>query len=454
MGKSYDVVVVGGGPGGYPGAIYAAKRGLRVALVEKEMLGGECTNYGCVPSKALVAVYESVGVLSRFGAQGVALNAALSFARSVAKEARDGIESLLTGLGVDIYRGYGIIRERGVEIDGLRLDARLGVLYAPGSRPRVPEGYIVDNRFVLDNRGFFEHGLPDHASEILVVGGGYVGVELSLILAGAGYNVTIAEATGSLLPGFDRDLSMLARRVLKRAGVRVWLNTIVESLRPVENGVEAFIGGAKTSYDAAIVAVGRTPWAPEAVRAGASLDEKGFVIVDSCGRATKPWLYVAGDAAGPPMLAHKAIHESITAVECMMGGEPLRGSVVPAVVYGPLDLVSVGATLEEAGKGALEVRIPTGGLAKQRIAGVRDGLVKIVVKDGRIAGYHAGFPGASESAAEAAVAVEKGLTVEDLATIIHPHPTMAEAVWEAVMEALGGSIHVLRGRVREYKEGA
>jgi len=448
LGGEYDVVVVGGGPGGYPGAVVAAKSGLRVALVEEARVGGECASFGCVPSKALVKAYSALGLVRRvWGSGGGGFGGALAFARGVAGEVVSGLESLLERVGVEVVRGRGVVLSgRRVRVGGSTLEARLGVLCACGSEPWAPRGFRVDNVRVLDNRGFFSRGLPEGTESVLVVGGGFVGVELSLVLARAGFRVTLVEALGRLLPGMDRDFSLLARRLLAREGVSVRLSTRVDLVESRGERVYAVVGGSGEYYDVALVAVGRKPRVP----AVDGLEvEGGFVRVDSCGRTSVAGLYAAGDVAGPPMLAHKAMHESVRAVECMMGREPGPRGPVPVVVYGPIDMVSVGYTLEEAARvygAAEEVRVPTGGLAAQRAHGVVDGFAKLVVARGRVVGVHAAFPGASEASGEASLLASLGVPVEELAGVVHAHPTVSEALWEAAMEYLGGGVHVVRGR--------
>lgn len=452
--RVFDLIVVGSGPGGYPAAIAAAKAGLRVALVEDRGVGGECVLYGCVPSKALVAAYKGLRQVRLAGGEAsLPIEASLSYSRSVALSSSSGLRELMERLGIEIYDGRGRLTPGGtVEVGGQRLEARLGVIYAPGSVPLIPEPLrINDNTRVLDNRGLFEKGLPERAESVAIVGGGYIGVELAQVLALAGLKVHLFEAMDRLLPALERDLALIVRRILTRLGAKIYTKTPVTGLERSGRRLRVLAKNRSVEVDSVIVAVGRRPVVSEALRAGATLTEGGFIAVNSCNRTTVPWLYSTGDAAGPPLLAHKAIHESLSALHCMLGGEPRGLGPVPQVVFGIVDLVSVGETLEEArtrDPEAYEVRIPTGGFSSQRIQGIAEGFAKIVVSKERIVGFHAAFPGASEAAGEASLLVSRMLSVEDVAEAIHPHPTMSEALWETAMEALEGAIHVLRGRKR------
>ncbi len=446
----YDVVVVGGGPGGYPAALRLASLGYRVALVEADRVGGECTNYGCVPTKAMLALAESVRLLGKVGVldkvEGPGFEGFVEWALRSARDVSSGLESLLRRRGVDVYYGEAVpVGPTVVEVGGERLEGR-AVLASLGSAPVELPGVRIDGRLVLDNRGVLRRGALEGASNVAIVGGGFIGVELAVILSTAGFSVDLYEATSRLLPGFEREFSSLARRLLRSLGVRVRLSTPVSRSRVEDDGVLLFDGSGWRRYDRVVLAVGRRPRSGFYERLGASLDDRGFVVVDDCGRTSIPGLYAAGDVTGPPLLAHKAMYESLRAAECIAGGEPLVYGPIPRVVYGFVDMVSVGATLDEArgsGRRAVEVRIPAGWLARSRAHGVREGFVKLVVEEpsGRVLGVHMAFPGASEAAAAASLIVGLGLTVHDIADIVYPHPTFSEALEEAVWAYLGRSVH-------------
>lgn len=456
---SYDIIILGGGPGGYPAAIRLARAGLKVALVEADRVGGECTNYGCVPTKALVEYAHTLSSMRQFGIEPARdpveyLNHALGYSRSIAGEVSKSIEDLLSSSGVSVYHGEGVVSGRNtVSVNGERLEWRRALVISTGSDPYNPFNTPVDGRRVHDNRSILEWD-SSNASRVAIIGGGYIGVEYSFILSSFGLVVTLIEALNRLLPVMDRDFGLLARRLLAKRGVKVSLNSPVESISPVDGGVKISTGRGEIIADAALVAIGRRPRNREALRLGVEVDGKGYVRVDDCGRTNVNGVYATGDLAGPPLLAHKAIHESLRTADCILGEGPSPLKAVPSVVYGPLDLVSVGYTLDEAssrGVKAVEVRIPTGALARSRIHGVPEGFVKVVYEKGsrRIIGVHMAFPSASEVAASAAALVSLGVTLERALEVVFPHPTMSEALQEAVNAAVGRMVHVKSARVRE-----
>ncbi len=452
-----DVVVVGGGPAGYPVAGVLAREGYNVTLIEADKLGGECTNYGCVPTKSLLHTALTLADSRKLGLlHGVVGRSAFQNAVSVASALSSGIRSVLERAGVELVEGYGKVLPSGtVEVDGQRIEGGKGVILATGSEPLIPQGVRVDRVRVHDNRSILGWE-PDNSQSIIVVGGGYVGVEYSTIFSLLGYRVTLIEATNRLLPGMDRDFSLLARRILARLGVRVMLSSPVSQVRSESGGVRVLAGDKIVRGDLALIAIGRRPRNTEALRAGLPVNTKGFVAIGDCWRALGKF-YAVGDVAGPPLLAHKAIHESISLAQCLRGNQVERSQVViPQVVYGLVDFVSVGMTLEEAkikGVSAVEVRVPAGGLARPRIQGVSDGFAKIVYDEesGRILGIHLAYPSASETAPAAVLLVNRH-TLSSALEIVFPHPTFSEVLQEAILASLGLHAHVSGVRVRRTRK--
>ncbi len=459
-GFDYDLVVVGGGPGGYPGALLAALRGLRVAVVEARGLGGECTLYGCVPTKAMLhAAYVVYEARRLGGSVSLPLERVLGEAGAVAGELSRGVEMLLRGRGVDVVWGRGRLVAGGRVVveasDGgvETLSSRL-VLLAPGSEPWAPRGLEPDGVLVFDNRSLLRLGR--RVERVLIVGGGPVGVEYAQALAALGVEVVLVEALPRLLPGVSVELGRYAARLLRRLGVEVHTGCGVEALERLRGErVRASLGcGGVVEADAAVVATGRRSAAPGAVAPelrGRLLDGGGFVRVDSRLSTGLSGVYAAGDAVGAPMLAHKAIHESLAAVENMLGGGVERPGArrIPVVVYGLVEMAQVGyaGAAEAAGDGfeAGEARIRLGGVARARIEGGGDGFVKIVYdkRNGRLLGLVAAAPGAGELAAAAALAIEAGVGLGEAAAVVAPHPTRMEALLEAVYAALGRPLHYL-----------
>ena len=455
---SRDVVVVGGGPAGYPVAGVLAREGYNVTLIEADKLGGECTNYGCVPTKSLLHTALTLADSRKLGFSlgEFKVWSAFQNALSVASALSDGIRSVLARSGVELVEGYGKVLPSGaVEVDGERIEAGKGVILATGSEPFIPPGVRVDGVRIHDNRSILGWE-PDDSQSVIVVGGGYVGIEYSTILSLLGYRVTIIEAMNRLLPGMDRDFSLLARRILAKLGVRVVLSSPVSQVRSEGDGVRVLAGDKTVRGDLALVAIGRKPRNTEALRAGLPVNNKGFVAVGDCWRALGKF-YAVGDIAGPPLLAHKAIHESIGLALCLKGDQVERGQIViPQVVYGLVDFVSVGMTLEEAsrrGVNAVEVRVPAGGLARPRIHGVSDGFAKIVYDEGsrRILGIHLAYPNASETAPAALLLVNRH-TLSSALEVVFPHPTFGEVLQEVILASLGLHAHVSGVRVRRARK--
>ncbi|WP_244403910.1 dihydrolipoyl dehydrogenase family protein [Pyrolobus fumarii] len=442
----YDLAVMGGGIGGYPAAVTAAKAGLKVVLFEEVFLGGECANYGCIPSKALLHYALVAHEARRLGIVGGlpegALHKALDFAIRSASEERGGLEALLSRVGVNVVREHAVLR--GCDANRCRVEAgdrvfeARRVLVATGSQPAWPSWAERCER-ILDNRGLFSRGLPDGADHIAVIGGGVAGVEISLALARLGASVTIFEALERLLPGLPESLSRIASRMLRRERVETRVSTPVSRVKCRDDHVVVCAGGECREYDAALVLIGRRPRL-DAVQntLGARLERDEKLRLRG-----NPNVYLVGDAAGPPFLAHKALMESLTVAADILGwGWWRRPRVYPQVIYTDPELVDV--TLED-GEGVRSIRYYWGFAAPARIRGHPAQLVYAEIgyrtDNGRIVYVRLAGPHASELAAEATLIIERGLTLRDVAGVTHPHPSASEAILEAVLEALGAGYH-------------
>ncbi len=448
MAGHWDLVVVGGGPGGYPGALLAAELGLSVALVEERGVGGECLLYGCVPTKTLLRYTHALLLASRLGAEGWSPREAWAEAVRVSRRLSQGLRERLKGAGVEVVEARALVRGRGLVEAGGRLLSAGSLLLAPGTVPSVPPP-LRGLRRVVDNRGLLEEP-PEPGSRILVAGGGAVGVELAAAMAAMGYRVTLLEALPRLLPGLPRGLGSSARRLLTALGVEVHTRCPVAQAEE-NNGEEIAVEAPCGSFtaDLVVAATGRRP----ATRnlgvedTGAGLDEKGYILVDERMRAA-PGVYAAGDAAGPPLLAHKAIKQSmIAAWNAARPGEPrcYKPRAVPTVIHFPgVELAAAGVSVEEARKQGLAVtRIRLGWSPYALLEGIDWGYVALIYdpRDGRILGFEAAAPGAAGMAAEAALAIEAGLTARQLAETVAPHPEPEEALHEAALAAIGEPIH-------------
>ncbi|MET1128419.1 MAG: dihydrolipoyl dehydrogenase [Thermoproteota archaeon] len=452
--KRYDVVVVGGGPGGYPAAVAAAAAGARVALVEARALGGECTNYACVPTKALLKAAKSVADAAKWGRlQEVDARSIASWIEDVVSRVRDGVRYILERRGVDIYLASAHIESRNALAlsTGEVIEFRQLVV-ATGSEPWEPPGLEPDGELVHNNRTVIS-ALKEQPSRVLVVGGGAAGVEYAEAFAMLGAEVHLVEILERILPGMDRDLSRAASMHLRRLGVRVSTSTSVESLERLGRKVAVKLSnGVELEVDAVIIATGRKPVTePLGVsKLGVETDAKGFVKVNERMETRVPGIYASGDVTGPPLLAHKAIHQGIVAGLNAAGGSAVyKPGYVPLVVYASLELAQVGATLEEAraaGIDAAEVRVRLGSVARGVVEGMEYGFAKLVYdrRTGKVLGGAIASPHASEMIATLALAAKKGLTVEDLAELQYPHPTVSEALGEAALAALGRAVHYVK----------
>lgn len=445
MRESYDLVVVGGGPGGYPAAIRASQLGLRVTLVEKRELGGECTNYGCVPMRALARAIEAYTFLSaapfaRTG--GLSFPELMEWVRGIRGRVSGGLEGLLEKYGIEIIRSEAFFDAEGVETQEGRIRAKK-ILIATGTEPAVPSGLELGGP-LMTTRELFE--LSERPASMIILGGDYIGVSLAEAFARLGSSVTIVEPSGRFLAEMDEDIVRLAQRRLSKMGVKV-LFSAIKGVEKRERLVSlSLAGGEQIEAEAAVVNLGRKPNTEGLWRLGVRLDERGFVIVAEDMRTSNPSVFAAGDVTGPPLLANKALAQSIVAGEAAAGKRPYYDPrAVPMVMFGPIDFVSVGITEAEAkakGYEALSVKLPLGGLARTLID-EQEGLAKIVyeARSGALLGVHLAGPGASEVAGEAALAIEMGATLEDLASSLHAHPTMSEALLEAAELALGRPKH-------------
>lgn len=457
--RRFDVAVIGGGVGGYPAAVALAGLGFRVALFEEALLGGECVNWGCVPSKALLHAARVVWESRRLGLRVERPDRGWpwGWVARVVDGVRGGVESLLESAGVEVVVARAKIAGR--VSGGFRVEAG-GDVYeadrvvaAPGSEPVWPP-WAPRASGVVDNRGFYS--LREAPDRVVIVGAGPVGVEAAFALAWLGSRVTLVEARERVLPSLDRDLSAMAARGLRRAGVRVVTRASVRLEAASGGGVMAVLPDGREQYDLALLAVGRRPRTRGLglEEAGARLTGAGFVDAGP-GMEAAPGLYVAGDAAGPPMLAHKAIQESLRAAAVVAGLEAPRGRpTAPIVVYGDPEVASVGLTLQEAldaGIPAGEARFNLAGLAKARIENDGLGLVKVVYRrdNGAILGFHVAAPNAAEAIAAALEALESGARVSDAAWRARPHPTVVEALSDALLEAMGIQVHRVRLRGRK-----
>ena len=463
---SVQLVVVGGGPGGYAAAFLGADLGLSVALVDPEVNpGGVCVYRGCIPSKALLHVANVLDESRHAKAWGIEfaepkidLDKLREFKNNVVKRLTSGTGQLVKHRKVRYLQGWAEI----VDAHNLRVKLASGgdeqvqfehAILATGSLPAIPPALKVDDPRVMDSTAALD--LPDIPKSLLVVGGGYIGLELGTVYATLGSAVTVVEMTAGLLPGADRDLvDVLAKRIGKTMK-SVLLNTRVVSMKPEAKGVRvAFEGeGAKDDlFDRVLVSVGRVPNSkiPGLERTQVQVDQRGFIMVDEQRRTHEPSIFAIGDVVGEPMLAHKASHEGRVAVEVMTGENvAFAPRAIPAVVFTDPELAWAGLTESQATKENHRVTIakfPWGASGRAITLDRMDGLTKLILdpESERLLGVGLVGPGAGELIAEGVLAIEMGATATDLKLTIHPHPTLTETLMESAEVFFGQATHVYR----------
>jgi dihydrolipoamide dehydrogenase len=451
---NFDLIVIGAGPGGYTAAIRASQLGMRVACAERQFLGGTCLNIGCIPSKALLdssqhfhRVQHSLARRGiKVGQVSLDLPAMMGFKDEVVKKMSGGVGYLFKKNKIEHLVGQAKILARGsVDVAGKKYTAK-NILIATGSAPIGLPSLPFDGRNILSSTEALT--LSAVPAKMIVVGAGYIGVELGSVWNRLGSEVTILEFLPGILPPSDREMAGALQKSLEKQGIKFRLNTTAQSAKIVGDKVKiAWKTGDETGedeVDKVLVCVGRKPVTDGLglAEVGVALDKKGFVIVDGHYATNVPGIYAIGDAIGGAMLAHKAEEEGVATVESLAGkGGHVNYAACPAVVYTHPELAQVGLTEEEARKRG-EVKIGKFNFAANgRARGMDEieGFVKVIgdAKTDRLLGVHILGAEAGTMIAEAVMAMEFASSVEDVARAFHAHPTMPEAIREAALAAEG-----------------
>ena len=469
-----DAVVIGAGPGGYPTAIRLGQLGIKTVVVEREYVGGVCLNVGCIPSKAVIHAAKMFDKLSHTGDLGITISGAPSLDMKKLQAWKGGVVGKLTG-GVrqllkankaELVEGAARIEAAAgggwkVVVKGTQASAETTVLtknvvIATGSRPIEIPGFAVDQKRILDSTGAL--ALDALPKRMVVIGGGYIGLELGMVYAKFGTKVTVVEALPSILSGMDKECVAVVARKLKKMGVEVMLEA--KAKRWEDKGdravltIETGAAGATATIDTdcILVSVGRRPNSEQLglETIGVKLDKRGYIEVDDHLRTSAPGIYAIGDVIGGMMLAHKATKEGEVVAEIIAGHRAAMDvRTIPAVVFTDPEIASTGLTEEEAkakGHTALKIgKFPFAALGRALSVNDTEGFAKVIAdaKTEEILGIHVVGNGASDLISEGALAIEMGAVLQDLNLTIHPHPTLSEAIREAAAVALGEAIHVV-----------
>ncbi len=457
----FDVVVIGGGPGGYVAAIRAAQLGLATALVERDELGGVCLNWGCIPTKALLHTADVLRDIEGAAALGidtgpvrVDLPRVIARSRAVAQQLNRGVAGLLKKNKVTVIKGTARFTEPGrVIVDGkqpatLSADA---IVIATGARPKSLPGIEPDGRLVWTSR---EAMAPDALPKrLLVIGAGAIGVEFASFYRTLGSAVTIVEALPEILPVEDAEIAALARKSFEAAGIEIHTGTSIASLQRTQDGVTATLKSADASeqrFDRAILAVGVTGNIKDlGLEHTHVATARGFIRTDVHCETNEPGIYAIGDVAGPPCLAHKASHEAIACIEHIAGldSHALDRMRIPACTYSHPQIASIGLTEHAATVAGRKIRVgrfPLVGNGKAIAIGDANGMVKTLFDSGtgELLGAHLIGAGVTELIQGFAIAMGTETTEAELIATVFPHPTISEAMHESVLAAYGRAIHI------------
>ena len=474
--SSTQLVVIGGGPGGYAAAFFAADMGLSVTLVDMEPNpGGVCLYRGCIPSKALLHVAKVASEAKHASHWGLTY-AEPKIDLDKLREFKNGVVGKLTGGLGQLSKQRKITYVQGkasfVDAKNLSIEPAGGgaaqplafehAIIATGSYPTKIPGLSLESDRVMDSTGALD--LPEIPKTLLVVGGGYIGLELGSVYAALGTKVTVVEMTDGLLPGADRDLVTFLARRLETTLHKILLKTRVTGMEDAKNGVKVLMEGEglaeadkAQTFDRVLVSIGRRPNSavPGLDKTGVTVTDRGFIQVDAALRTTAPNIFAIGDVVGEPMLAHKASHEARVAVEAIMGHKvAFEPQAIPAVVFTDPEVAWCGLTENDAKKQGRKVEIakfPWAALGRALAIDRPDGMTKLVIdpETERILGVGIVGAGAGELIAEGVLAVEMAALATDLKLSIHPHPTMSETLMEAAEVFFGHSTHVYRPKKKQ-----
>lgn len=464
--STYEAIVIGGGPGGYVAGIRLGQLGVKTLVVEKESMGGVCLNWGCIPSKALIAAAKTATQFHEAATMGIEVAGVKvdvpkmqAWKDGIVKKLTGGVKLLVTQNGSEVAMGNAVVTgPKTVEItsaDGSKsvVTATKGIIVATGTQVIQIPGFTVDGKTVVTAREAVS--FQQAPSHLVIIGGGVIGLELGTVYAKLGSKVTVVELTDSLLPGTDHDLVKVVEKHLKKLGVTVHTGT--KALGAEVAGDKATVRVEKAGKietleaDKVLVAVGFKPNTAGLGldKVGVKLDPRGHVVVDEQLRSSVPSIFAIGDVKGGPYLAHKASKEGEIAAEVIAGHKAaLDLRAMPAAIFTHPEIATVGLSETAAKAAGREVKIgkfPFAALGRAMAVNETDGFFKVVVdaKDHQVLGVGIVGPEASDLISEAALALEMGAFAEDVGLTVHPHPTLGEGMMEAFKAALGEAVHIV-----------
>jgi dihydrolipoamide dehydrogenase len=465
---STEILVLGAGPGGYTAAFYAADKGKKVTLVEQNRrLGGICLNVGCIPSKALLHATEILREATdsarrgiEFGAPKVDLDRLRSWKEAILEKLGQGIKSLAEHRGVQVIYGRGHFEDsqtlRVETAEGQKFIRYQKAIIAVGSKPTMPNAFDLGNKRIMTSTEALD--LPDIPQDLLIVGGGYIGMELGTVYAALGSKVVVLEALPSILTGIDGDLIRPVARAAQKAFKEIRVNTKVVKMATAGKQIKVTMEVNKEPreelYDRVLVSVGRSPNYTDLglENTKVSKDDKGFIQCNPQQQTDDPFIYAIGDVNGGTLLAHRATKEAKIAVEAILG-EPsaFENIVIPAVVYTHPEIAWCGLTETEAKQKSIEIKVAKflwGANGRALTLDRPDGLTKLIIdpETERILGVGIVGAGAGELISEGVLAVEMGATARDVADCVHPHPTLSETLMEAAESFYGTATHTISRR--------
>lgn len=454
----YDIIFLGGGPAGYEGAIGAAKKGLKTAVIEKSDLGGTCLHWGCIPTKTLlhaVKFIKQIKDASKWGIQTgemeVDIGKILGMKKRVITKLTRGIEHLFKENEIDIIRGTGkiISPERIVVNNDMEITGR-NIVIATGSKPAELPFLKYDHQRIIHSDTALE--LNEIPARLLVVGAGAIGLEIGIIYRYLGAEVTVVEILDHILPGSDTELSAILLKEIKKQGITVHTSTVVESARAQEKDISIqFNTDQKVwqeQFQKVLVSVGRTPLTDDIFDRSLNIktDSKGNILVNNNHQTGVETIFACGDVIGPPLLAHKAAHQAIAIVDFIADKKEINPLTIPAAVFTFPEIASVGLTEDEAKKRGLKIktaRFPYSAGSRSNTIDDKQGLVKIITDQGNtIIGAHIVGSEAAELMPLLTRAVSLQMGANDFKDLIFIHPTLSENIWEAMGVAGGFSIHI------------